>query len=410
MDNLVSQLFRTEFRKIVSVLTRTFGLSHIDIAEDIVADTFLLASETWGKKGYPDNPRAWLYTVAKNKTKDYLKRNSLLKKKIELDLKKEGISSELIEIEISNEIIKDSELRMMFAICHPSIPIESQTGLALRILFGFGIEEIADAFLTNKETINKRLHRAKEKLREEKIEFELPGEQEISQRISSVYLILYLLFNEGYYSTSQNTLIRKDICFQAMQLAYILTENEKTNTPELNALIALMCFHSSRFEARMRADEIILLEEQDNSKWDYHLIQTGEFYLNTSAKGKKISKYHLEAAIAYWHTQPNNLDSKWSTILNYYNLLLQLEYSPIIALNRTYAVYQTYGREKAIQEALKLNLNSHHQYHALLGTLYSNFDNTLAIEHLSKACELSKSENEKRLIQNKIDKLKQEPN
>ena len=230
-SSLIPHLFRTEFRKIVAVIVRLFGLQHIEIAEDITSETFLLAAETWGKKGIPENPKAWLYTVAKNKTKDYLKRNQIFNEKIIDHLKNENNVEINMEVDITNDNIKDSELRMMFAVCHPSIPMESQIGLALRILFGFGIDEIADAFLSNKETINKRLHRAKEKLREENIQFELPNENEISERISSVYLILYLLFNEGYYSASQNAVIRKDICLQALQLAYLLTEYDKTNTP-----------------------------------------------------------------------------------------------------------------------------------------------------------------------------------
>lgn len=404
-STLLPHLFRTEFRKIVAVLTRLFGLEHIEIAEDITSETFLLAAETWGKKGIPENPTAWLYIVAKNKTKDYLKRNQLFNKKIATEIKHETNHQSEMELDITNESIKDSELKMIFAICHPSIPTEAQIGLALRILFGFGIEEIASAFLSNKEVINKRLYRAKEKLREENINMVLPDKSELSQRISSVYLTLYLLFNEGYYSSSQNAVLRKDICLQALQLAYLLTEYETTNTPELNALIALMCFHSSRLEARLKDNDIVLLDEQDSTKWDYQLIQTGELFLNKSAKGEKISKYHLEAAIAYWHTQLTNDKGKWENILKYYNLLLQIEYSPIAALNRTYALFKNYGADKAINEAKKLNLENYYLYHALLGHFYKATDIKKAIDHLLKAKEMTKSTNEKRILDEKIDNL-----
>lgn len=402
-SSLLPHLFRIEFRKIVAVLVRLFGLEHIEIAEDIASETFLLAAETWGKKGIPENPHAWLYTVAKNKTKDYLKRNQVFNEKIVSHLKNDYSDDTNMEVAMSKENIKDSELRMIFAVCHPSIPMEAQTGLALRILFGLGIEEIADAFLANKETINKRLHRAKEKLRQEQINMDMPDDHDIEKRLSTVILTLYLLFNEGYYSTSQNAVLRKDICLQALQLAYLLTEYEKTNTPEVNALIALMCFHSSRFEARLNNDDVILLDEQDSSQWDENLIQIGQMYLNKAAIGNTLTKYHMEAAIAYWHTQKEDTIEKWQQILSYYNLLLQIEYSPIAALNRTYALFKIYGAEKAIYEALKLNLDNNHLYHALLAHLYLHIDKAKAIEHLKKGKELAKTENDKKLFQKKLE-------
>jgi predicted RNA polymerase sigma factor len=221
--------------------------------------------------------------------------------KISVEIKKETPTQ--LEIDLSNKNINDSQLQMMFAICHPIIPIESQIGLSLRILCGFGIDEIADAFLSNKETINKRLFRAKEKLREEKIQLELPEPHELENRLHSVLTTLYLLFNEGYYSTTQNKTLRKDLCIEALRLTLLLTENNITNKPLVNALVALMCFHASRFEARVSQEgQIILYEEQDRSLWDKELIQRGELYLNRSANGHQLTKFHLEAAIAYWHT------------------------------------------------------------------------------------------------------------
>jgi len=402
-QSLIPHLFRTEFRKIVAVITKLFGLQYIEIAEDITSETFLLAAETWGKKGIPDNPTAWLYTVAKNKTKDYLKRNQIFTEKITLHLRNENEKSS--EVDITEKGIKDSELKMIFAVCHPSLPEEAQIGLALRVLFGLGIDEIASAFLSNKETINKRLHRAKEKLREENIKMEMPDDNDIPNRLSSVYLTLYLLFNKGYYTSSENDVLNKDICLQALQLAYLLTEYQKTNTPDLNALIALMCFHASRFDARMKDDNLILLDFQDQTLWNRELINKGECYLNLSATGEKLSKFHLEAAIAYWHTQTDHKAEKWSQILTYYNLLLQINYSPITAMNRTYALYKNYGAENAIGEAKKLNLDDNHLYHALLGHLYQDIDKEKAIIHLQKSIVQSKTEKEKRLLNDKIQQI-----
>src|ERR1700749_2207760 len=258
---LIPHLYRTEFRKITAVLCRSLGIEHISVAEDLVGDTFLLAAETWGLKGIPQNPAAWLYTVAKNKAKDLLKRNTLFTQKISPQIKNSTDEVQVTDIDLSVQNISDSQLQMMFAICHPGIPPESQIGLSLRILCGFSIDEIADAFLTNKETINKRLFRAKEKLKQVKVKIELPSEAEIDKRIENVLTTLYLLFNEGYYSSSRNTVLRKDLCLEAMRLVHMLTENESTNNPDANALLSLMCFHASRFDARTKPNgELILYD------------------------------------------------------------------------------------------------------------------------------------------------------
>src|SRR6185437_1007940 len=230
---LIPHLFRTEYRKIVSVLCKRFGFEQIEIAEDIASETFLTAYQVWSLNSIPPNPVAWLYNVAKNKAKNQLQRNHLFNSKIAAELKNNLVVTE-VEIDLSPKNINDSQLQMMFAICHPSIPAEAQIGLSLRILCGFGIEEIADAFLSNKETINKRLFRAKEKLRDEKIKIEFPHETEINKRLETVLITIYLLFTEGYYSVSQNTLIRKDLCFEAIRLCNMLVENEATNKPQVN--------------------------------------------------------------------------------------------------------------------------------------------------------------------------------
>ena len=310
-QELLPHLFRTEYSKITTVLCKLFGISHIEIAEDIASDTFLRASETWSIKGLPENPTAWLYVVAKNNAKDYFKHNSIFNEKISRQLQKEIENVDEIEIDLSDKNIMDSQLQMLFAICHPAIPNESQVGLALRILCGFGINEIADAFLTNKETINKRLFRAKEKLRLEKVNIEFPGNIEIDKRLETVLTTLYLLFNEGYYSPGQNITLRKDLCIEAMRLTNSLVENELTDKPNVNALLALMCFHSSRFDAR--TDEhghTVLYQDQDTNLWNKEVILRGEYFLNRASTGNKLSKYHLDAGIAYWHTVREDTNEK----------------------------------------------------------------------------------------------------
>ncbi len=400
---LIPHLFRTEYRKIVSVLCKLFGIEHIEIAEDIVSDTFLVASELWGLKGVPENPTAWLYLVAKNKTRDYLRRDSLFAQHISKEIRYTTTDSEGIEIDLSVKNINDSQLAMMFVVCHPCNPAEARIGLALNLLCGFGVDEIANAFLTNKAVIYKRLRRAKDKLRAEKIKIEQPTLSEIEDRLSTVLMVLYLLFNEGYYSSGQDITLREDICLEAMRLTYLLVENEQTNTPFVNALLSLMCFHASRFDARHNQQgEIILYQDQDTGLWNKELIAKGEYFLNQASQGTNISKYHIEAGIAYWHTIKDDSKEKWENILQLYNQLLLIEYSPIAALNRTYALAKANGKREAIIEAEKIALTDNHLYHSLLGELYSDIDNAKAISHLQKALELAHSSADKLLISNKI--------
>ncbi len=396
---LIPHLFRTESSKIIAVLTKVFGLANVALAEDIVSDTFLTATEKWTSEGLPDNPTAWLYTVAKNKTRDFLRRDQHFSQTIAPTVKARQSGIEEIQLDWSEKNITDSQLKMMFAICHPDIPEEAQVGLALRILCGFGIEEIALAFLTGKAVINKRLYRAKEKLRSLALTMELPSPPEMDKRLENVLRILYLLFNEGYYSQTKHLPLRKELCFEAMRLNYLLIENERTNKTFVNALLSLMCFHASRFEARMsKAGEIILYDDQDRSLWDDDLIAKANYFLIESAKGTVVTKYHLEASIAYWHSTKQQEADKWEHILQLYNRLLQIEYSPIAALNRTYALAQANGVKKGIEAAEKLALVETYSYHLLLGNLYTSVAIDKAKSHYRLAQKLAKSEAEKKTI------------
>ncbi|MDQ2719920.1 MAG: sigma-70 family RNA polymerase sigma factor [Bacteroidota bacterium] len=405
-QQLIPHLFRTEYSKLVAVLCKRFGIEHIELAEDIAGETFLSALETWSYKGIPENPVAWLYTVAKNKAKNHFSRNHIFSEKIAQQIKNSSIGITEIEIDLSEKNITDSQLQMLFAICQPCISTEAQIGLSLRILCGFGIDEIANAFLTNKETINKRLFRAKEKLRNEKVSIEFPGEAEITKRLEIVLTALYLFYNEGYYSESQDSVLREDLCLEAMRLTYLLIENKSTDQPEVNALISLMCFHSSRFPARKNENgEIVLYQDQDETLWNQELIAKGVYFLNKASQGNTISKYHLEASIAWWHTIKADTKEKWENILQLYNQLLQIEYSPVAALNRTFALSKAHSKAEAIIEAEKLNLTGNHFYYTLLGELYTGIDNIKARTNFQMACSLAKTQTDKQIIKKKIDKL-----
>ncbi|HEY0667015.1 MAG TPA: sigma-70 family RNA polymerase sigma factor [Sphingobacteriaceae bacterium] len=404
-NDLLPHLFRQEYSKMTAVLCRHFGLKNIRIAEDITSETFLKASENWAINGIPDNPTAWLYTVAKNKTRDYFKHLSVHERKMK-EIIMPNSDEVLQDFSYDKQNIADSQLAMIFAVCNPTNSAESQISLVLQVLCGFSVEEIANAFLTNTETIKKRLQRARNKLRNDKFEIRSLPKAEIQSRLDSVLKSLYLLFNEGYFSKSNNQFIRKELCSEAVRLALVLTENQLTNTLQANALLALMCFQSSRLEARLNnKGEVILFEDQDKNLWDQLLIEKGNYYLVRACNGNEISKYHLEAGIAYWHTTLKN-ENKWHHILHLYSQLIQIEYSPITALNRIFAFAKVYNHEKAIVEAEKLNLVEINYYHQLLGYLYAATDIDKAIKHYELAIKLTKSKTEKEAITNEIIRLK----
>eukprot|EP01133_Synstelium_polycarpum_P010475 gene10475-12195_t len=404
-EELLPQLFRLEYAKMTAVLCRHFGLKHIEMAEDLVSETFLKAAENWGLNGIPENPSAWLYTVAKNKTKDQLKRVQLFETKIKAAVQNQDFEPES-SFDFSNQNITDSQLAMIFAVCNPENPVEAQICLALQVLCGFSVEEIADAFLSKTETIKKRLLRARAKLRKDRFQMSALTAENISARLDAVLSTLYLLFNEGYFSKSNNQLIRKELCAEAIRLTLLLTESPLTNSSKANALLALMCFQSSRLEARANeAGESVLFEQQDKSLWSKELIEKGNYYLVNACSGEQVSKYHLEAGIAYWHTSPAN-EQRWGHILQLYNQLILIEYSPATALNRAFAYAKVYGYEQGIRETEQLGLENFKDYHALLGYLYTTVNVEKALSHYQKAIALTRSKTEKKTLAKEVERLK----
>lgn len=401
-QTLIPRLFRLEYSKMTAVLCRHFGLGNIAVAEDIVSETFLKATELWASNVLPENPTAWLYTVARNKAKDYLKRNAIFEAQVKIEIKPEERENDW---DFNEENISDSQLAMIFAVCNPGNSTEAQICLALQILCGFSIEEITDAFLSKKETIKKRLFRAKNVLRQDNFQIRTLQEAGISSRLDAVLKTLYLLFNEGYFSKSNDQLIRRELCSEAIRLALILTENTWTNVPKTNALLALMCFQSSRLAAR--ADDsgaTILYEQQDKGLWSQELIDKGNYYLVNACSGTEVSKYHLEAGIAYWHTTPTD-QHKWDHILKLYNQLILMEYSPVTVLNRAFAFAKVYGNEKGIRETEKLQLKDSAEYHALLAYLHTNTAADKAIDLYQKAIDLTKSLPEKKTLRREMENL-----
>lgn len=372
---LVEHFFRHEAGRLVSVLTRLFGWRNFDLVEDMVQATLADALQSWRVR-VPDNPSAWVHRVAKNKILDALRRDKIGQRVLSEWSTGRPTHEEGLDQFFDDSSIVDSQLRMIFACCHPHLTRENQLALTLKALCGFGNSEIARALLVGEETIKKRLQRATHDLVEKHVALDPPSSGELSERLDSVHQVLYLLFNEGYSATEGETAIRADLCEEAVRLGQLLCLHPECSTPSTHALMALMLFHAARLEARL--DErgyLLLMEEQDRSRWDHRLIRRALEYLNHSAEGTIISSFHLEAAIAYHHcTAKSYAGTDWPAILCLYDALLSIQRSPVYLLNRAIVVAHIEGPlagigalEEASQDAA---LRRYHLFDATLGELY----------------------------------------
>lgn len=417
INQLTAHLFRREAGKMVAVLTKIFGAGNLELAEDVVQDTLLHAMQSWPDKGIPDNPSAWLFRVAKNKAIDIIRRN---KYSVQFDFSDDERLQLTSNYSLSATMdhfwqeapVKDDMLRMMFACCHPGVSEENQVTIILKTLCGFSTAEIAKAFLTSEDTISKRLYRTKEFFRDNKIKLEIPSIADMEHRTDAVLNAIYLLYNEGYNSTHSEDLIRRDVMEEAMLLCRLLTENAYTQTPETFALMALMSLHTSRTESRLStAGEIILLPDQDRSKWDRQLIASGDAYMSRAAFGGIISRYHLEAAIAYEHCIAESYaQTNWKKILEYYDWLCEMAPSAITELNRAVVVMQVHGPSAALIELEQITdrkkLASFYLYNSLLGELHARLhDHAQARQYFEIAIAQTQSETEKRILRSKISRL-----
>jgi RNA polymerase sigma-70 factor (ECF subfamily) len=405
-EQTVDHLFRRESGKMIAVLSKLLGLQNLETAQDLVQDTLLQALHTWSYKGVPDCPAAWLYRVAKNKAIDHLRKEKRL-------LGVRSQHSYLLQSEQSqNSVpcfeqgeIEDSQLRMMFACCHPSIPVNSQIALALKTLCGLSATEIAKAFLKDEETISKRIYRAKEKIRTENIELDLPSPDRLPERLDAVLHCLYLLFNEGYNSSHPEQLIREDLCEEAMRMAYMLTQTPLTNHPRTNALLALFCFQASRLKARLdTGGNIILLKQQDRSKWYKPLIKKGFSFLEEAAQNE-TSVYHLEAAIAYMHAiAPSFEATDWKAIYRLYTLLASSHPTPFVALNKAIAASYAVSKSTALEELREVKgLDDYYLYYTAIGEVYFDLNQVQdAKYYYQKGLSLTRSLAEQQLLHEKI--------
>ena len=397
----------------IAVLTRIFGIHNLEMAEDVVQEAFLKATQVW-KFELPDNPSAWLMRVAKNKALDLFRRQQNFQHySRELSARLQQEAEDTIDQFFHDTEISDSQLRLIFACCHPHLKEEDQVALTLKTVSGFGVHEISKALLTNDETIQKRLYRAKHFIRENNIEFEIPAGNELNKRLEMVHAVLYLLFNEGYNSTKADELIQYDLCAEAMRLCKLLVEHASLKSPSSPALLSLMCFHAARFASRLDENNgIILLSQQDRSRWNTDLIKMGSHYLNLSSSGNTISVYHIESAIAAEHSLTNDFqNTNWKRLLKLYDLLLKIKPSPTVELNRAVVLAELGETQTAIEIILSIPkidelLSSHYIYSAVLGDLYKRIHDTeRATEFLLEAYRLTTSDAEKKLITKKLEEV-----
>jgi RNA polymerase sigma-70 factor (ECF subfamily) len=341
---LVEHLFRHEAGRMLAALTRLFGLAEFDLAEEVVQDAMVQALRKWPFAGIPDNPAAWLMQTARNKALDVLRRRTVLRRR------DHDLDSVAAAEGPSLEEVNDDQLAMMFACCHPALPAEAQVALTLKSVSGFGVAEIARAFLTQEATIAQRLVRAKRRLTESGAHLAVPPPRELPARLDAVLQVIYLLFNEGYSAHQGEDLVRHDLCAEAIRLASLMAARPDMAQPKVHALLALMYLQASRLPARQDAGgNLLLLAEQDRALWDRRLIAAGLHHLDRSAAGDELTEYHLQAGIAACHALAESYEqTDWPRVLDQYDHLVALVASPVVLLNRAVAVSMVHGPEAGL--------------------------------------------------------------
>jgi len=369
----IEHLFRHEYGKIVAYLTRKFGVAQMKWIEDSIQHALLRAMQTWPFQGLPLNPSGWILRVARNYLIDQFRKRAKNAKDIS------GLRDELTHDvgsypDLDNEL-KDDLLRMMFACCHPQLRMESQLILTLKILGGFNNREVGRALLKSEEAVAKAYTRAKLKFQQLAHHLEVPVGKHLNSRLEAILKVIYVMFNEGYNSISEDELIRKDLCFEAHRLTDLLLDQPLLRKPKVHALKSLICFQSSRFDARIGQEgELLNMESQDRDLWDRALIQKGMDHLQIGYAFGNISEYHIEASIAAYHATASSFDTTdWESIYNGYLLLEKIKPAAVITLNRIVAESRLKGAETALRSLedtdLKNNLKEHYLYYSVKGDL-----------------------------------------
>jgi len=411
VGQIVDHLFRHQYGHLVSTLTRIFGFDNLDFVEDVVQETLLKALRHWPYHGIPDNPAGWLYQSARNHALDIIRRNALFRDKAaQIARELEGAGRPAPQT--AETSLEDDELAMIFACCHPALPRDTRVALTLKTVGGFGVAEIARAFLTNDTTIAQRLVRAKRRLRDEFIVLKVPADHEMRERLESVLDVLYFMFNEGYSAHSGANLVRFDLCEEAIRLVQLLALNPAGDRPVVHALAALMLLQASRLSARQTSDgQLLLLADQDRTLWDRRLIDRGLYHLSQAAQGQELTAYHLEAGIAACHSlAPMYELTDWHQILGYYDQLVQLNPSPVVILNRAVALSMMEGPHSGIRQLhaieQRVPMKEYFLFHATLADFCRRAGLTgEARDAYQRAVQSAGSDAERRFLLGKLETL-----
>lgn len=401
VHGLIEHLFRRQAGRLVAVLTRLLGPARLDLAEEVVQDAIVRALEVWPHRGVPDDPAAWLARVARNRAIDLLRRESSLRDRLALWNPDSATPASTAGV--------DDELAMVVLCCDPSIPRESRVALTLKTVGGFGVTEIARAFLARPDAIAQRLVRAKRALREAGEDFARPVHEALGERLDSVLDVLYLMFNEGHEAASGDALVRAELCGEAIRLGELVAEAAGIDSPEADALVALMYLQASRLPARTDPAGLpALLSAQPREAWDRARVARGLRWLERSARGPRETRYHVEAAIAACHaTAPRYEDTDWTRIDTLYARLQELNDSPVVALNRAVAIAALRGPAAALEFLAHVDgatLSHYVPYHATLGELHRrNHDFDRAASAFRTALELPLSEPERAFLRGRFD-------
>jgi RNA polymerase sigma factor (sigma-70 family) len=382
---LVEHFFRHEFGRLVASLTRSLGVRRLELVEDVVQAALVQALETWSRRGLPEDPAGWLYRTARNLAIDALRRERTHAQALPNLAEDAELESSPPEALFADEI-GDEPLRLLFVCCHEEVPVESRVALSLRMFCGFSTAEIARALLTTEVNVQKRIQRARDRLRELEVDFDTPAADQLGARLDAVLAVVYLLFSQGCHVTHGNMPIRHDLCDEARRLARMLAAQSVGDVPAVHALLALMCFHTARFDARVDlAGAIVLLEEQDRSVWNWSDVREGMAWLEKSAAGDELTRYHVEAGIAWEHCRaPTFADTDWRRIAELYDTLERIAPSPLHILNRAVAEAYLQGPQAGLDRLSAVPLENvparYPGWHTVIGELHFRLGRHAAAE------------------------------
>ena len=407
----VDSVYRTESRRVLATLIRLLG--DFDLAEEALHDAFVAALEQWSTDGVPDNPRAWLVSAGRFKAIDRLRRNARADAKLAtVAAPDDGASVAPVDVD---ESVEDDRLRLIFTCCHPALSPDAQIALTLREVCGLTTEQVAHAFLTPAPTLAQRIVRAKAKIRDARIPYEVPSHADLPERLGTVLHVIYLVFNEGYSASSGTSLTRADLSAEAIRLGRLVLE--LLPEPEVMGLVALMLLHESRRAARASATgELVLLDDQDRSLWDRTLIAEGVSLVERALGSRRFGPYALQAAVAAVHAEaPNAASTDWRQIVGLYDVLMRAEPTPVVELNRAAAVAMRDGPLVGLGliDAIlaRGELQTYHLAHAARADLCRRLGRSSeAIASYERAIELTTQEPERRFLEQRVRDLSSRTN